>query len=228
MQIFSIYKSMEQSARLCPNDSNIKLVLRHSIRHEIKEGSIANEIELRPEGKILANRMGESINIPIGSISSSFIPRCISTCNEIIDGYNKSHKRIKIQIQKTKLLQEPHIQDHKLAGDTWQKFGSDALHKTIDAFVNKSNLPGMYDLDTSMNRLFNYVFETGNNKGTIDIFCTHDFQMIMLLLFIFGNNNSNMEQLLTPLGYPLMLEGLFLWKNERNITISWRGKIKQL
>jgi broad specificity phosphatase PhoE len=218
---------MEYSAELCPISDNIKLILRHSIRHGISESSNGDDIELLPEGKIMASRLGESLNIPIGSISSSFVPRCISTCNEIINGYNESHRKIEIQIQKTKLLQAPHIQDDKLAGDTWANFGRNPLNKVIGAFVNKENMPGLYDLDTSMTRLLNYVFETGNDNGTIDIFCTHDFQMIMLLLFILGNNTENMEKLLS-IDYPRMLEGMFLWKNERNITISWRGKIKQI
>jgi broad specificity phosphatase PhoE len=218
---------MEQSAKLCPDDRNIKLILRHSIRYDIADGKEGNDTELLTEGKIIANRLGASLDVSIGSISSSFIPRCIHTCNEIIDGYNKTHKKLDIQIQKTKLLQEPHIQDHKIAGDTWKEFRDKPLEKAIRAFVNEENMPGMYDLHTSMKRLLDYVFNSGNREKTVDVFCTHDFQIIMLLLFIFGNNQENMNKLLT-VDYPLMSEGIFLWKDERNIAISWRGKMKQI
>jgi broad specificity phosphatase PhoE len=218
---------MEQSARLIPPESNIKLVLRHSIRHDIANGIDGTDVELLPEGRIIANRLGESLEVPLGSISSSFSPRCIHTCNEIIDGYNNSHKKLVAQIIKTKLLQEPHIEDHKIAEDTWKKFGENALQKTIEAFVTKKNMPGMYDLDTSMNKLLDYVFSTGNKKNTIDLFCTHDFQMLMLLLFIFGNNQENMNKILT-VDYPLMSEGIFLWGNRKKINASCKGKIKIL
>jgi broad specificity phosphatase PhoE len=85
MQIFSIYESMEETAKLCPNDHNIKILLRHSIRQEIRDETSIEGIEnaqLTREGKKMAKRLGASLNMDIGTISSSYSQRCIDTCHE--------------------------------------------------------------------------------------------------------------------------------------------------
>ena len=59
---------MENSAKLCPDKENIKLILRHSIRHEKAKNEPGKIVELLPEGKIMARRLGESLDMTIGSI----------------------------------------------------------------------------------------------------------------------------------------------------------------
>jgi hypothetical protein len=174
----------------------------------------------------MANRLGETLDTSLGSISSSFAPRCIRTCNEIIDGYNKSHKKLDIYVIKIKALQEPHIENHKIATDTWRKLGEDAVNKALVSFVNEKNMHGMYDLEESMNKLLDYIFSAVSKRNTIDVFCTHDFQMIMLLLFLFGNNQENLNKILT-VDYPLMLEGIFYGVTKK-VNVSWKGKNKNL
>jgi hypothetical protein len=85
----------------------------------------------------------------------------------------------------------------------------------------------MYDLDTSVKRLLDYVFSIGNNKNEIDIFCTHDFQLVMLLLYFFGVNEENYNNLLNG-KWPLMLEGMFLWGSRNDFNIIWRRENKKI
>ena len=224
MNIFSIYSSMEGSARLCPDDENVKMILRHSIRHSIAKGEAGNEVNLTPEGKIMAWRLGESLDRAIGSISSSLIPRCVDTCKEIIAGYKQTHNVSVLEIKQTKLLQDPHIKDEIEAGKIFFNIGVDGIFK---GFISNEKLSGMYDLDTSVKRLLDYVFSTGNNKNDIDVFCTHDFQLVMLLLYFFGINEEHYDSLLNG-EWPLMLEGMFLWGNRNDFNIIWRGEIKKM
>jgi len=54
MRIFSIYKSMEKSAELCPDRQNIKMLMRHSIRQDVRDDAGLEAIEnalLTREGK---------------------------------------------------------------------------------------------------------------------------------------------------------------------------------
>jgi broad specificity phosphatase PhoE len=224
MQIFSIYKPMEESAKLCPDGENIKLLVRHSIRQEIKEGASIEEIEnaqLTREGEKMAERLGETINMDIGTVSSSFSQRCIDTCREIINGYNKNHVEYSSTILKTEMLQSPHSKNIPEERETWERLGIEGV---FDCFAKNIEAPGFHDLETSTNRMINYIFETGNKNNTIDIFCTHDFQLAMLLLFLnrrdyeykqklFGGNDN----------WPFMLEGMFLWGSKNNYNVLWRG-----
>jgi broad specificity phosphatase PhoE len=228
MKIFSIYESMEKSADLCPDGQNIKLLVRHSIRQEIKEGASIEEIEnaqLTREGKKMAGRLGKSFDMDIGTISSSYSQRCIDTCHEIINGYNKNHTEHSYTILKTEMLQCPHLKKENIQEEheTWKKLGIEGI---FDCFSRNINMPGFYDLETSTNRIINYLFEIGNKNDTIDIFCTHDFQLAMLLLFFNGRSYEYKQALFNGKdNWPFMLEGMFLWKNKNNINVSWRGEI---
>jgi hypothetical protein len=215
---------MQESAVLCPENANIKMLIRHSIRQDIKEGASVEEIQnaqLTREGRVMAERLGSSIEISINSISSSCNQRCIDTCSEIINGYSIICKKYNGEIIKTKLLEAPHskgIENRK----TFEKLGVEGI---FDGWVNHVNMHGIYDIETSSNRLLNYVFETGNKNNTLDIFCTHDFQMAMLLLFFNDNSLEFKQKLFAPNYWPFMLEGMFLWGNRNNFALAWRGQI---
>jgi len=219
---------MEESADFCPDGQNIKLLVRHSIRQEIKEGASIEEIEdaqLTREGKKMAERLGESLNMDIGTVSSSYSQRCVNTCQEIIHGYNKNHPKYNHDILKTEMLQSPHLKKQNIQEEheIFKKLGIEGI---FDCFSKDIDMPGYYDLETSTNRIINYLFETGNKKDTIDIFCTHDFQLAMLLLSFNGKSYEYKQALFDgDDNWPFMLEGMFLWKNNNQIKIAWRGKI---
>jgi broad specificity phosphatase PhoE len=215
---------MEKSAELCPDNKNVKMILRHSIRHNIAKGEAGNDVNLMPEGKIMARRLGESLDRSIGSISSSLTPRCVDTCNEIISGYKQNYIGSKLEIIQTKLLQEPQIRDEIEAGKLFSRIGIDGIFKGL---ILNEKLQGMYDLDTSVKRLLDYVFSIGNNQNEVDIFCTHDFQLVMLLLFFFGINEEHYNCLLNG-KWPLMLEGMFLWGSRNDFNLIWRGEDKKI
>jgi broad specificity phosphatase PhoE len=80
MKIWTPYESMEESAKLCPKVNHIKILLRHSIRQDIED----KEAKLTREGMKIAELFGKGLGAKIGTISSSFIQRCIDTCNEIL------------------------------------------------------------------------------------------------------------------------------------------------
>jgi broad specificity phosphatase PhoE len=186
---------MEESAKLCPVNQNVKLLVRHSIRQEIREGASIEEIEgaqLTREGKKLAERFGESLGMNIGIISSSCSLRCIDTCHEIINGFNKNHIKYDHDILNTKMLQNPHRKNILEERETWEKLGMEGI---FDCFAKNIEALGLYDLKTSVSRIINYIFENGNIDNTIDIFCTHDFQIAMLLLF-FNERKSEYKQML--------------------------------
>jgi len=219
MKIRVPYESMEESAKLCPKGHNIKIFIRHSIRQDIE----GEEAQLTREGMKIAELFGKGLGSSIGTISTSPIQRCIDTCNEIIKGYNKTHLEYKSPVLQSKMLQMPHVKNIPESDETWGKLGTECI---FEGFANNKDMPGIFDLETSVNRILDYIFETGNEKKTIDIYCTHDFQLSMLLLYL-NKKKYEFKQLLFSGDdtWPFMLEGMFLWKNKKQLRIAWRGKM---
>jgi broad specificity phosphatase PhoE len=225
MQVFSIYKSMQKSAALCPRGCNVKLILRHTIRYDIAGFEADKNIQLREEGKIMAQRLGESLDMPVGIIASSLSPRCLDTCAEIIKGIQLKLPQSTFKIKQEPMLQVPQNADEVLAGKTFKEAGNngeEAVRNIFQSFVDKRPLPGLFDLNTATNRLLKAVFDFGNKDKELDIFCTHDFQLAMLLLYLFGGTQDAKNALFNG-GWPLMLEGIFLWKQDNAINGLWRG-----
>jgi len=219
MKIRTPYESMEESAKLCPKKHNIKILLRHSIRQDIE----GKEAQLTREGMKIAELFGKGLGASIGTISSSPIQRCIDTCNEIIKGYNKKHLEYKSSVLQSKMLQMPHVKNIPESNEAWEKLGMEGI---FSGFADNTDMPGIYNLETSVNRILDYIFETGNEKNIIDIYCTHDFQLSMLLLYL-NEKKYEFKQLLFSGDdtWPYMLEGMFLWKDKNQIRIAWRGKL---
>jgi len=95
----------------------------------------------------------------------------------------------------------------------------------FDGFAKNIDMPGIYDLETSVKRVVDYIFETGNERNSIDIFCTHDFQLAMLLLFLNGENPEYKQILFNESdNWPYMLEAMFLWKSKNSINALWRDE----
>jgi hypothetical protein len=213
MKNFSIYESMQHSANLCPDNENIKLVVRHSIRQDMGNDAANYNAMLTREGIEFAKRFGKELDIPIGSISSSFSQRCVDTCKNILLG-NSSN----LEIQQTSILQTVQNNDDTLSEESFSKYGVSGI---FDTFVENKQLPGLNSLEFSVNKILDYIFETGNRKNTVDIFCTHDFQAAMMLLFLYGNNAKNCKELFENWIY--MLEGFFIYGNREKFTLIWRG-----
>jgi hypothetical protein len=151
MKIYSIYKSMEKSAELCPDGHNIKMLIRHSIRQDVRDDAGLEAIaQLTREEKKWLNVL-------------------------------ENHSKYNHDIIETEMLQRPHCKNVQEEHSTWEKIGMNGI---FDGFAKNTDMSGIYDLETSVNLMVNYLFETGNKNNSIDIFCTHDFQLAMLLLFL--------------------------------------------
>ena len=73
--------------------------------------------------------------------------------------------------------------------------------------------------------MLDYIFENGNEKNKVDLFCTHDFQMAILYahLFDFASSRKSIEKN----KWPMMLEGMIFWGNRKHFWCSWRNEIKE-
>ena len=218
MKLQSIYEHMEKGALLVPSGANCKIVFRHSIRGKIESG-IGREVMLTNEGIELARSFGRNLNYDIGVIASSSCDRNIQTCNEILKG-KKVQKSIIIA---SKELEGPQTKDEKVCGMFFEKmnFRSDIIiHKLVT-----EGIPGFNTIEDAAKIMLDYIFANGNAENSVDLFCTHDFQMAILYAYLFGFKSSEEELKYTK--WPMMLEGMICWGTRNHFWCSWRDQIKE-
>lgn len=151
----------------------ISLLIRHSDRDDIPQGSFGNEILLNEKGKQNAKSFGEALSErKINRIFTSPVERCVQTAEFITKGYGSS-----IEIIETTALGAPglHINDEKTAGDFFLQYGFDEMYKR---FIKGETIPGIPNIGELNHRITTFIKEKSNQNGTT-IFITHD----MLIAF---------------------------------------------
>lgn len=218
MKLHSIYKHMETGAMHVPNGANCKIVFRHSIRGKIERG-IGREVMLTDEGIELARSFGRYVHYDIGVVASSSCNRNIQTCNEILLG-----KGVKKElIIASKELEGPQTKERIISDRVFEHY-----NYRSDIIINKlvaEGLPGFNSIEVAAKIMLNFIFANGNEPNTVDLFCTHDFQMAILYAYLFGFTSS--EEDLKYNKWPMMLEGMILWGTRKHFWCSWRKKIKE-
>lgn len=204
---------MEVAANSVPDDVNVKLIIRHSIRPSLKDSEDPDNVLLSSEGELLAQEFGINIQYSIGELHSSFVPRCIQTLNYILRGKNDT-KNI---IIKRDVLSDVFSYDRELSDQVFKKEGS--MKKVVYLLNDGVFLPGFNTLESSARRMLDYIFNTGGVYRTLDIYCTHDFHIALLLTALWKNNVTlkSIEE-----NWPNMLEGLFIWGERNDFYCSWR------
>lgn len=218
MELKSIYQHMEKGAAAVPNKANCKIVFRHSIRKSIESG-VGREVPLTDEGMVLAQWFGQNLNYEIGFVASSSCDRNKHTCMEILSGKGVQKDIITARNE----LECPQAKDEILSGKVFNQynFRSDVIiHK-----VKTEGLPGFNTIEEATKIMLDYFFSNGNRENTVDLFCTHDFQMAILFACLFDFDPT--EETLKHDKWPMMLEGMIFWGKRTHFWCSWRGEIKE-
>lgn len=146
----------------------VSLLIRHSDRDSIPQGSFGNEVLLNEKGKRNAIIFGESLaQFKLSRILTSPIERCVQTAEHITLGYGNS-----IEIIETTALGAPglHISDEKIAGEFFLKYGVDEMYKR---FIQGLEIPGIPTISKLNNLISSYIVDNTTENG-ITIFVTHD------------------------------------------------------
>ena len=156
------------------NETNkLSLLIRHGDRDSIPNGSFGNEVLLNEKGKQNSIEFGKGLaDLKINKILTSPVSRCIQTAEYIVKGYGKN-----INIIETTALGAPglHINDEKIAGEFYLKYGFDEMYKR---FLNEENIPGIPSAN-EINQSINNFINANTDSNGITIFVSHD----MLIAF---------------------------------------------
>lgn len=85
-------------------------------------------------------------------------------------------------------------------------------------------LPGFYSAQITAEKLLDYIFSVGNESKTLDLFCTHDFNVVILLSYLMPSIAENDRVVME---WPVPLEGIYLWGERYDFNYLWKGKIFQ-
>lgn len=218
MKVLPVYNHMLEGALAVPSGENAKIVFRHSIRGHIESG-VGRNVELTDEGVELARSFGKNLDYDIGFVASSSCYRNIQTCKELLYGKGVEREIILAPAE----LEGPQTKDKELSNKVFEEYKFQS--EEIIYRLNHEDVPGFNSIYDASKIMVDYIFKNGNKKNTVDLFCTHDFQMAILYsgLFDFAKTRENFESQ----KWPMMMEGMIFWGTRNHFWCSWRNEIKE-
>lgn len=218
MKLKSIYEHMENATKKIPENANCKIIFRHSIRGKIDSG-VGRKVKLTDEGVELARFFGRNLETEIGFVASSSCDRNIQTCEEILLGA-KCKREIIIAPNE---LEGPQTKDKGLSDKVFEQYNF--ANNEIIYQMKKDCLPGFNSVEDATKIMVNFMFANGNKENSVDLFCTHDFQMAILYAGLF--NFAETKDSIINNKWPMMLEGMVFWGNRNHFWCAWRGEVKE-
>lgn len=213
LKMKSLYMEMNENAKHIPANANVKFIFRHSFRDPFEKENDYRTMTLNEYGIQKAREFGMSIEYPLGSVFSSSLKRCVQTLQFMTNSDNI--------VIAPDYLTSVFTYDSKQADQQIRLLGS--LKKVIIALKKGDTLPGFYPLKKTVSNLIDFIFSTGNKACSMDLYCTHDFHIGMLLVMLFDDLND-FESLST--NWPRMLEGVLLYGTRDSFYCFWRNKSK--
>ena len=92
MRFDSPCSEMVYDAGRLQEDANVKLFLRHAIRYDNPVNGDYSSLLLTPEGIRMAQKIGRSIDRPLGSLCASTVEHCRQTVREIARGTGRFYR----------------------------------------------------------------------------------------------------------------------------------------
>lgn len=214
----SIYETMMQNDKIVQNllnkGINVKLFTRHSIRNS--HDNVDFYEELTREGKVMAEAFGRGfIDTTLNYIVTSSSPRCIQTSENIIKGSLQN-----LSFIKENGLVGTWITDREQWNNSYKNIYKKNIKEILQDMIDYKDISGAYKINETINIILELLFSKYNDKeknGVLDIFVTHDAFIMLLVCYVLKKNLNEIE-------WVYMLEGCFLWEENKKIYLLWRGE----
>lgn len=194
-----------------PSDRPVHLLTRHSIREQAVSGFASYDLNLTPEGIILAQEYGSVLPRRVASCYSSPVARCVDTGTAMLNGAG-----LDFLVETNSTLVEPgcYVTNLRRAGRMFMQTG-------VRRFINhhlQQEARGVLTPAEGRQKLLNYLFLRQPPAGQLAIHITHD---TILAAFVAGLRDA---RCVLPPDWPAMMEGVWLWFGERRIHWVWRDQ----
>jgi len=209
MTFYSICPTMTEDAKKLPDNVNVKLFLRHSIRYDNPVNGDYEHLDLTPEGIELARKMGKSIDRPIGALYSSKVNRCRQTAMYMAEGaginnpditfvdeYVRTHFQYAAEVLNTSWFEYY----YSLQRDILVRTGGITLADEIKPMLDK-------------------IFSEEGKAGELDIICSHDSHVVLLASKLFDYKTG-----LHGENWCNYTEGIFFYGKREDFVALWRGE----
>ena len=219
MKFYSPYPLMSSDAERLPDNVNVKLFMRHSIRFDNPPDGDYSTLLLTPEGIELAKKIGKSIDRPLGKCAASKVKRCVQTLNLIAEGMKpelkKGYDPEKLPLVDNfcnMLLYSTELSIDEIG---WNNYFN-AL-QTGDTVTT-----GGITVEQEAKSILDAIFSENGEPGTLDLICSHDCHVVILASALFGLKTG-----LDGHDWCRYTEGLFFYGTRDDFTAFWRGEQKR-
>lgn len=212
-----LHPELEPALKMLPAAMPLHLFTRHSVRELSPNGFADYRLPLTPEGVVIARDWGASLGHPLQSFHSSPVGRCVNTAQAMMEGAISSGLlEAPGDIEHTMQLVEPgcYVQDINAVGPMFLKMG--ALK-----FMNhhlQQEMEGILSPREGRKRLLEYFQARNPSAGKVALHVTHDTIVIAFVASLLGLSGIGEKD------WPWMMEGLWLWYDERDLHWIWRGQ----
>ncbi|MBM7334242.1 MAG: histidine phosphatase family protein [Alcanivorax sp.] len=212
-----LHPRLHDALQLLPADRPAHLLTRHSVRELAKNGFADYRLPLTPEGITMARDWGARLERPVSAFYSSPVGRCVDTARAMAEGAREAglidHQP---DVITDDTLVEPgcYVEDLNRVGPTFLKMG--AL-RFLNAHLREP-FDGMLTPAAGRAKLAGYLRDREPAPGALAVHVTHDTILAVLVAELEGRDAIDEEH------WPWMMEGLWLWFDERHLNWVWRGE----
>jgi broad specificity phosphatase PhoE len=212
-----LHPRLKDALPILPATAPVHLFTRHSVRELAKDGFADYRLPLTVEGVAIARQWGADLGRPVSRFSSSPVGRCVDTAVAMMEGGIEAGLLAEpLEIERSMVLVEPgcYVEDVALVGPHFMKLG--ALR-----FINhhlSEGLEGLLSPEAGRQKLLGFLQARQPAPGSLAVHVSHDTILIAFVASLLGMNQ------VTEQDWPWMMEGIWLWFDERELHWIWRGE----
>ena len=212
-----LHPSLQQALNQLPANEAVHLFTRHSVRELAKDGFADYRLPLTPEGVAMARQWGGALGRPLARFSSSPVGRCVDTAQAMMEGALAAGLLdAPLDIERSMTLVEPgcFVEDVAQVGPHFMRLG--AL-----GFINhhlREGMAGLLSPAAGRAKLLHFLQQRSPPAGSLAVHVSHDTIIIAFVASLLG-----MRQV-TSQDWPWMMEGVWLWFDDRELHWIWRGE----
>ncbi len=201
--------------KILPKGEPVAVFMRHAKRFEIKDDELGLDVLLTEDGKKSAYDLGQGYlkEILVDAYSSP-VQRCIDTAKNIIDG---ARKDIEVKTDMVLSGMEIFIDDLMDFSSFYFKYG---MFKIFDLVYERKKVSGLNPIEEITKNFIKHI-DSKLSKNGLSLFLSHDSFIAFIAIEVFRIK-------ITDDTWPSFMEGIFMWKENDNMKLLFRGQIKSI
>ena len=200
--------------RTLPDDRPVALLLRHSERPPIPEGSMGMSLELTERGVRAAREFGQALKGRVVFARTSAVRRCVQTASALLEGSGTPLAPVEdpaLGVPSTFIKAGP---------ETEKTLRALGFERFMEHLVSgDAELPGLVHPAEGARLLREHALSSLTPAAGLHLFVTHDAMIAALVA-------RSWREPLDGGGWPAFLEGAALWREGAAVMLSYRDRCR--